>query len=226
MNKAFHDLLVARVAGAGAAARALGPVENSGLKGALREIVLRTLLRPLLPPYLGLGHGVVVTAFDQQSTEQDVVVFNRNTVPSLVLDEENGLFPLEAVLFSIEVKSVLTSAELSSAHEKAKGLRPLFHVPKGEPPEHIIPCLFAFDSDLKEKDELQRYKEIADDGPPELRAICVVGRGCWYWQGNQWISTQATSTYSEVLEFVAGILGVHDRVLKSRVQPNLLHYTR
>ncbi len=226
MNQAFRNLLVAQVAGAVSAARALGPVEHSGLKGALREIILRSLLRPLLPPNIGLGHGVVVTAFDQQSTEQDVIIFNRNSVPSLILDGENGLFPLEAVLFTVEVKSVLTSTELHSAHGKAKKLTSLSHVPGDSPPEHIIPCLFAFDTDIKDKDELDRYKGIAGNEPPLLRAICVVGRGYWYWRDDHgWITNAASPEYAEVLALVAGVLAVHERVITSRAKPDLLEYT-
>jgi hypothetical protein len=73
MNSTFRSLLVARVHAAIGAARAVAGLTHPGLKGLLREIVVRELLRPLLPPRAGLGHGQLINAYDQQSTEQDVV---------------------------------------------------------------------------------------------------------------------------------------------------------
>jgi hypothetical protein len=105
MNQAFRELVSASAAATVAAARALASVSHSGLKGALRETLVRDFLLPLLPPQLAVGHGVVVTARNDQSTEQDVVVFNRSVVPPVLLDPQTGLFPLESVLYAVEVKS-------------------------------------------------------------------------------------------------------------------------
>ena len=135
MNQAFRDLFAARVAGAVASAQALSQVNHAGLKGALREVLVRDLLRPFLPPTIGVGHGVVITAYDEQSTEQDVVIYSRSTMPCLLVDEEGGVFPLESTLFTMEVKSTLTLQELRETEEKARTLEKLHHVPGGKPPE-------------------------------------------------------------------------------------------
>lgn len=225
MNSAFSELLSARVAAVVAAAKALGQVNHAGLRGSLRETVVRDLLRPMLPPTVGIGHGVIVSAYDEQSTEQDVIIFNRNVVPCLIVDNECGLFPLEASLFTIEVKSKLTSEELKSAHEKARRLEKLRHVPGAAPPEHVIPCLFAFESDLSVKSELDRYREVAlDEQHPALRDLCVVGRGHWFWKTDQWYEQKPTPGYAEVLDLMASIIATHERVSASRTKPDLRQY--
>lgn len=224
MNQVFRDLFAARVAGAVASAKALGQMNHAGLKGALREVLVRALLRPFLPPTIGVGHGVVITAYDEQSTEQDVVIYSRNAMPCLLVDEDAGVFPLESTLFTMEVKSTLTLEELRETHEKARRLEKLLHVPGGSP-EHVIPCLFAFKSDLSQKDEIERYQGLIEAAEPAIRAICVVGRGYWYWtKVGGWQSIVPTASYSEVAGLIDGVVSVYERVLQSRARPLLQQY--
>lgn len=45
----------------------------------------------------------------------------------------------------------------------------------------MIPLLFAYDTELKNKDELERYRELdaEADTNPIIPVFCVVGRGYW-----------------------------------------------
>ena len=215
MNATFRNLLIARVGAAVAAASAVSTLDHAGHKGLLREIVVRELLRPLLPARAGLGHGQIISSYGEQSTEQDVVVYDREVVPSLLLDGTNGVFPIEAALYVIEVKSCLTATSLSEASEKAGELSSIKHVPGLTPPENVIPCLFAFDSDLSVggKSELDRYQGILGDAVPFLRSLCVVGRGYWFCQETTWHTVASTPEHDEVAHFLAGILQTYSRVL-------------
>jgi hypothetical protein len=224
LNQAFRDLFGAKVAGAVASAKALGQVDHSGLKGALREVLVRSLLRPFLPPSIGVGHGIVISAYDDQSTEQDVVIYNRANLPCILIDEESGLFPLESTLFTIEVKSKLNATELEKTHEKAARLEKLRHTPGETTPEHVIPCLFAFETDLVQKTDLQRYQQLIGTSDPSIREICVVGHGRWFWTPQGWHHTPPTDTYSEVAGLIDGISSVYERVQATRSRPLLLNY--
>jgi hypothetical protein len=152
----YRDLIQTRVIGALAGAKALSGVVHSGLKGRLREIVIRDLLRPLLPVDIGLGTGVVIAADNRQSNEQDIVLFDRRILPPILL-EVDGVFPVESVLFSIEVKSVLNATELRKSHGNAvaidqfpylSGTHDIGDNPQPQDCIHLIPAVFAFDSDL------------------------------------------------------------------------------
>lgn len=212
MNKAYRALLNARVEGAIAVAKAYSSFKHNLLKGELREIVIRDLLRPFFPSDVGLGTGEVVSAVEgaDHSSQQDVILFNRRILPPLMGDERTGLFPIESVLATIEIKSVLTVDELKAAHLNAKTIHRL-EVQSGGNKDHdaeaaTIPkmaCLLAFDTDLAERGklEIKRYHEIRDGryakppagkekftgilipkgDPPSLMLICVVGRGLWFW---------------------------------------------
>jgi len=98
----YKDLVQSRAAAVIGAANALSQLGHSGLKGKMREIVIRDLLRPLLPIDVGLGTGIIITADNRQSSEQDVVLFDRRILPPILLEQSNGVFPIESVLFSIE----------------------------------------------------------------------------------------------------------------------------
>ena len=228
MGNMFRDLLLARAQAAVAAAKAVSSLEHAGHKGLLREIVVRELLRPLLPTRAGLGHGQLISAYGEQSTEQDVVVFDRDVVPSVLFDGTNGIFPIESALYVIEVKSKLTAPLVIEVHEKADRLKFLRHVPDPglQPPEHVIPCLFAFDTDLSggSRSELDRYQEILAGSEPCIRSICVVGRGYWFFQRGEWHSIAGTPDHVEVVCFLAGILDTYARVLETRSRPGLQVY--
>jgi len=112
MNTAYRDLALVRINAAVAAAQAAAKMSHQGLKGQLREIFVRELLRPLLPVYIGLGTGQIITARNKYSPQQDVVVYDTRLLPPFLADPSIGLFPIESVLYSIEVKSKLNATEL------------------------------------------------------------------------------------------------------------------
>lgn len=61
MNEVYRNLTLVRAQATVAAARAFSGVDHRGLEGHLREIVMRDLLRPLLPLNIGLGSGKIIS---------------------------------------------------------------------------------------------------------------------------------------------------------------------
>ncbi|MFM0717880.1 hypothetical protein PQQ73_16235 [Paraburkholderia strydomiana] len=240
MNTAIRSLVCARIRSAIAAADAVKHLQHSGLKGLMREILVRELLAPILPPTSGIGHGEIVDSYEAHSTQQDVVIYDKSIVPSVLLDATNGIFPIESAIYAIEVKSKIDAGQLKTVHDSAKQLSGLLHDgrvirPKmlgeshenaGGGIEHVIPCLFAFSSDLSGTGltELQRYEGILGQTSPALRAICVVGKGYWFFQNGTWHSILATDEQDEVIEFLGHIHAAYERVAKSRVVPRFSHY--
>ncbi|MGF6664990.1 hypothetical protein QF000_006658 [Paraburkholderia atlantica] len=239
MNKAIRSLICARIRSTIAAADAVKYVQHSGLKGLMREILVRELLAPILPPASGIGNGEIVDSYGNHSTQQGVVIYDKSIVPSVLLDATNGIFPIESAIYAMEVKSKIDAEQLKTVHDSAKQLSGLYHdgrVIRPKTPaekqeasddiEHVIPCLFAFSSDLSGagKTEIQRYEEITGQTSPALRAICVVGKGYWFFQSGRWYSISATNEHDEVIEFLGHIHGIYERVVKSRVVPRFSHY--
>jgi hypothetical protein len=62
MNDLYHRLFRERIQYAIASARAVQPLEHSGVKGAIREVLIADLFRPLLPADIGVATGILISA--------------------------------------------------------------------------------------------------------------------------------------------------------------------
>jgi len=235
VNSTYRDLILANVQAAVGAARAAKGITHKGLKGQLREIVIRDLFRPLLPADVGVGTGKIITADNHQSRQKDIVIFDKRILPPILFEGRTGLFPVESVLYTIEVKSILTKGELKSSHTGASELLDFNYISgkyddDNEPIDHkierVIPEILAFDSDLgaQGKEEVQRYDELRGQEEPAIRAICVVGRGHWYWYKDAWRTWPRTYPFEEVVGFVATIMNMYRKVAATRLEPRMGKY--
>jgi len=191
MNTLYRNLVVERIRYAIETARAVAAVEHAGVKGAIREVLIADLFRPLLPSDIGVATGIVISSLgDAQSPQQDIVVFDRKVLPPLLFQEGPGFFPVESVLFTIEVKSKLTASELRLAEANARTLRHLGMLSgkRNDAGKWIdvltdgpLPLVVALDTDLADagQTEAKRYDALFGDGPPIVRGICVANRGWW-----------------------------------------------
>lgn len=236
MDTAYRDLYLVRVRSAIAAAQAARGIGHHGLRGQFREIFVRELLRPLIPVHIGLGTGEIATADGQHSRQQDVVMYDTRVLPPFLADPSVGLFPLESVLYTIEVKSVLMAGDLRQAHESAQqidgfeyqtGFHSLDNEPVDLPVWKVIPTVFAFDSDLSVsgRSEVDRYPSFEGPEPP-LKAICVVGRGYWYWHHfrQRWLEWPRTYELEEVVGYLSGVMNTYGRIALTRGFPALQRY--
>jgi len=230
MHPLYKDLILAQAQAAVAAAQSVNRVPHAGLKGQLREIVVRELLRPLLPSDLAIGTGQIVSAYGDVSNQLDIVVCDRKLVPPILFGSSRGIFPLEATLFTVEVKSTLDAGKLKKTHESALKVSMFRHAPpvgstEWDPAhkiEHVVPYLIAFDSDLKVggKSEIDRYDEIRQGVEPAVRGLCVVRRGFWFWADGGWHQWPLPAPAA----FIAAIINTYQRIANTRRQPDFRQY--
>jgi hypothetical protein len=208
-------------------------IQHSGLRGRFRELLVDNLVAPWLPPYTQCGTGTIIDGDNRarKSTQEDIVIFDRSLMPSVLLSPSasEGVFPLNTVLARIEVKSVLTRAELRSALEAAAEIQPMKFAARASGTWGLpISLLFAFDSDLRPRDdpnaewtrmmEVNRELDLLFSSncphlPGPIGGLCVVGRGCWVYGGADdsgaagWVRAKMLSDnpHEEVLLFV-GVL--------------------
>jgi hypothetical protein len=235
MNQHYHSIFVSRVAAALGAARAVSALTHRGVKGAVREVLIRELFRPLLPSDVGIGTGQIATSNGDLSPQQDVVIYDRRILPPVLFEAVLGVFPIEAVLATVEVKTTLTATEVASAHASASTIHTYQYLPgeddnaTGQPVVHsiekIISSVFALDTDLKPdgKTELQRYQEIDRGSEPVVRSICISGRGYWYFSG-AWRHVESDAQHSETVMFIIGLYDTLGRVAETRRRPKLVGY--
>lgn len=238
-NEIFRRNVINKISAAIDQSISAGDVDHPGFQGRIREIAVNDLLKPFIPGDCDIGKGKVVDCQGNQSKEVDVVIYNRNILPSLLYSESEGIFPIESCIYAVEIKSTLRAADVRDAIEMAKSMESMRYVSGiydefDKPVQHTlkkaVPVLFAFDSDLSEsgKSELERYGELDSEfkSNPAVRVICVVGRGYWYFSEHQkaWIMCPPTEAYDEVVDFLAGTLNTIPDTVISRGRPRFGNY--
>lgn len=233
----FQAILRARVISAIEQATAAAGLTHQGVKGAMLEILVGRLFRPLLPTDIGIGTGQIVESYTGRLSRQiDIILYDRSILPPILLDDKLGVFPIESVLYAIEVKTTLTASELASAHESAKdlelnfgylpGLRTEGKVIEKHKIEKVRTVLFALKTDLSGNclNEAERYKKLYKEDAAHVRAICVAGREYWFDNGTHWVGGLDVDQYDGVLAFIGGVSNTYRAVAASRGYPLLGNY--
>lgn len=96
-----------------AEAQRAGIFQNPSMTGSTREEVFRKALQQVLPPAVEIGKGKVIGAACEPSQQIDIVIFD-GRFPVLRQGAE-ALYPIEGVIATIEVKSLLSGYELRRA---------------------------------------------------------------------------------------------------------------
>lgn len=185
------EILRPRLAGFRKQAKSFATLRHPGLKGRLREVLLREIIEPFLPPLVVVKTGTIVDSGGERKhrTQDDVVLFSRARAP-LLWEAEDSIMPMEGVLATVDVKTKLTRRALRSAAGAAMELgHPL--VPHGgKTPLGIV---FAYTSDLKRKtSEARRLLDVLEEigfspkprhATSPIQLICVADRGTWVLTG-------------------------------------------
>ncbi len=165
--------------------------QQSGDKGTAAERAFRDTLASYLPRRLAIGNGEVIDTNGSRSSQLDLVVVGEDHPFTFSLDSP-GLFFIEGVLAVAEVKSVLTSEELTSALKnaqlfktlQAKASRGTLRIanPSDIPRFHTArPCfLFAYESRLTLETIADRLvREEGETGAAEkvIDAVFLLDRG-------------------------------------------------
>jgi hypothetical protein len=233
----YQDFLRAKVKGALEEAKAASNLTHQGVKGTILEILISKLFRPLLPSDIGIGTGQIIEMHTGKiSTQIDIVLYDKSILPPVLFDESTGIFPVEAVLYTIEVKTTLSKKDLRVAHESAKYLNAFAYLPgleneDGSDKHHSIDkvksVVFALNSTLtgNKLTEAERYKSIYYPNEwPYLISICVAGDAYWFNDGKSWIYHKGVNEYDEVLSLIGGVSNTYKSVARTRHYPKLGKY--
>ncbi|MFA1563236.1 MULTISPECIES: DUF6602 domain-containing protein [Aliivibrio] len=233
----YQKLFRSKVASAIEQAKAAAGFEHQGVKGSVLEALITQLFEPLLPADIGVGTGQIIDSYSGiQSTQIDIILYDKSILPPILIDQRLGIFPIESVLYTIEVKTTLNATELKVAHDSAGKLAKDFgYLPglvdeSGKEKHHTIEkirsVIFALNSDLTGTGltEAERYRNIYKDDIAHLRAICIVGREYWFDDSNFWRGFKTENLYDETLAFIGGISNTYRSVADSRGQPKLGNY--
>lgn len=179
----FQDILDARIRDLWNLYEATGELKHAGQKGMLREMFLKRVLESLLPPHFGVGTGIIVDKWRRQSPQVDLIIFDKRRLPPILEENGHGIYPMDAVLRVIEVKSTLDNEGLKQLGRLSKSLDPsnpdgLKMATKGKLEDgksyYPFASLFAYNSTLS---DIAKSKNDVPELDGKTCPICVITKG-------------------------------------------------
>ncbi len=132
-----------------------GLLNHGSTIGQAREFLVTRVLKTILPVGVHIGSGKVIDSRGNSSKQIDVIIYDPRF--PLMKVEGGGLYFVEGVLATIEVKSTIDSAELAGSLDNCKSVLDL--VINGEYPEEAASRIayYAAKGSLTPKDAEQRF---------------------------------------------------------------------
>lgn len=186
MNSHYTQLIDSQISLAMERAEGAHELIHKGLRGRAREIFIRDLLRPFINPNFGICTGVIVDSEGRQSSQIDIIIYDKSLLPPILLTAEEGIIPCESTLATIEIKSKLTSEELKKSVLNArsvKALRPHYYEPSPitKQKTSIICCVFSYKSGRKPENEsktIQKYAREENKNDPNQIVHLPISASC------------------------------------------------
>jgi hypothetical protein len=175
-------------------------------KGALREAIIYDLLKHFLPPFFGVGTGIVINNKGNESKEIDLIFYDTRMLPPFLENGDLNIYPIESVVAVGEVKRYLSEKDLKKSDTNAQYiLENIWKKNKwvgSKPPDLPLQCLFAFDGD-KIKGLEKNNNEWIVKNISHLTLICSIGNFSWAKVNNKWKTGTSDKNYKEIRRFIS-----------------------
>lgn len=215
-NNYFQDYVSNKARTMIQASHNINSIHHNGLKGTFREYSLSNFLKDFLPNTYGVGSGLIQDSIGNQSPETDLLIWKKNELPPIIINESKGIYPLESCFCFFEIKSEITATNIKDAVQKSEKLNQLkFLTNYNNPQIRLTKIFFAYKSDSDTIDELKRFHKYSNkpyDEPP-YDAICVVGKGFWLFKPGiehqtlaRWAYYHSDAKHYEVIGFLGTLL--------------------
>lgn len=215
MTTKHFDYIANRIAAAKQSADSLAAgIGHHGIEGEIREIAARDCVGPFLTQSYQCGNGKVIDSLQNLLDQIDLIVYHKKVAPPILVSRDLGLYPVECVKYVFEIKATLTATEVKDANKKFRSIRRLISFPKKQSDNSFkgggLPgtVLLAFSSDIAGS-EIERYKKHTEDEHSPCTAICVLGKGYWYYDSNtkSWFGQETSTGQPNCAEFCMFIAG-------------------
>ena len=182
MHALFRESMLAHMAGTMGKFEATRAIPHTLVKGLAREALASGVLRPWFGSSIAIGTGIIIDNCGHESRQCDNVLFWPDVQPHISMGGDSGpsLFPIEGVASVVEVKSTLTTSELSKALENLESCHALrmgsgaAMTSTGHKAPHstkrLFRCILAFQSEVATQTLLQTLKMTR-----AWDAACVLG---------------------------------------------------
>lgn len=243
MNKYFRSILDAKIKKALADAKMAYHMKHSYLTGKLKEIFLHQLIEPMLNDNYSVGTGKVVDYLGNISGEIDLCIYSKNLNPPIFFSDfdKTGLYPIESVLETIEVKSDFNVKNIRDAYDKFQIIHKDLIVTAGfHDGNEILSTYFVkpnytlFSFGYKSKNYspgkvLEKYSKVDPNcfSSPLIGNICIAGHGwlCFTSQGWMHASYDSETGFNEeIIGFLSALANGLPDMEQSRGNPRIGYY--
>jgi len=189
----------------------LSSLEHHLTNGQLKELFVSNILRSFLPNQYSVGSGIIINKDDEQSKQTDIVIYDNRFLPPFISEQNIGVYPVESVLATIEVKSKLNKEGkdgLKAIDEKAAELHEICEKSLLEQIKKYQSLKYPFCVAVGFNKVRDLSNETAKDWLVAnlkcIRGICFINCCCWLeMEGKGWSVQKADETNEETKRFIA-----------------------
>jgi hypothetical protein len=174
--------------------------------GEIKELFVARLLKAFLPSQLSVGSGTVVNVPGKRCHQTDIIVYDNRLLPPFIQEQHLGVYPVESVIGTIEIKTTFTSTELKRTriaiealdgvlteevqyldktfpellkHYELESFAPLFELP--------LSAVFGFGlKGIKWPLDQGRGESHLKKYPQNFCLVCIPGEFCWAKVQRKW----------------------------------------
>lgn len=166
-----------------------GPSQLNLIHGELKELFIAGMLKKFLPSPLGVGSGTVINMNGTRGRQTDVIIYDNRILPPFIQEQHLGVYPVESVIATIEVKTTLSRCGIEQAKQAASVLDEIAEE-EGRllrdkrrykwPIDPPVCAVFGFRMRGRKLflDE-KAGKDYLAGCPKHLFDVCVPGKFCW-----------------------------------------------
>ena len=100
-------------------------IRHTGEYGMYRETIVRDFLQFIIPRYLDISTGFIISSMNDVSTQCDIVIYDSKMTPLYQGGDRQRFFPVESSFCVGEVKSTLPKQQLADALNKLATVKSL-----------------------------------------------------------------------------------------------------
>jgi hypothetical protein len=100
-------------------------IRHTGEYGMYRETIVRDFLQFIIPGYLDISTGFIISSMNDVSTQCDIIVYDSRMTPLYQGGDRQRFFPVESTFCIGEVKSTLSKQQLADALNKLAKVKSL-----------------------------------------------------------------------------------------------------
>jgi hypothetical protein len=206
--------------------KALRNLDQTTVKGRLKELFISKLLKKFLSSQFGIGSGVIINQAGKMSKQIDIIIYDTRILPPFIEEQEIGVYPVESVLAAIEVRSRVDKSTMKMYAKRVSELFAEVYDPDwsyyGDYSKYLpFYCLVGFCEEelFKGKTFDENWSWMAYNVKP-LFAVCVIDQLSWLHVCGEKGALHIVNKYNEETKAFLAILLDN---IRTRSQRRYLH---